>query len=144
MCRLNPGQLERLRAALEGGPAAWGWVQDQRWTLARVTTLIALLFHTSTSRYADASGFLVNDMALDDILSAIRVIALGDALIAPGVTVASPPSFAHRPGPAPPQQDIEGITERRREVVAIMRSGIFPTARSAPGCPSALPRPRPT
>jgi transposase len=45
VCRLNAGQLGRLRAALEGGPAAWGWDQDQRWTLARVTTLIARLFH---------------------------------------------------------------------------------------------------
>jgi transposase len=38
-------QLCRLAAALEGGPAAWGWDQDQRWTLARVTTLIGRLFH---------------------------------------------------------------------------------------------------
>ena len=45
VCRLNAGQLTRLRAALEGGPAAWGWREDQRWTLARVTTLIARLFH---------------------------------------------------------------------------------------------------
>jgi transposase len=45
VCRLNDGQVARLRAALEGGPAAWGWDQDQRWTLARVTTLIARLFH---------------------------------------------------------------------------------------------------
>jgi transposase len=44
-CRLNREQLARLRAALDGGPAAWGWDQDQRWTLARVTTLIARLFH---------------------------------------------------------------------------------------------------
>jgi transposase len=44
-CRLSGTQLARLRAALEGGPAAWGWDQDQRWTLARVTTLIARLFH---------------------------------------------------------------------------------------------------
>ncbi|HYS32943.1 MAG TPA: winged helix-turn-helix domain-containing protein, partial [Streptosporangiaceae bacterium] len=35
----------RCRAALEGGPAAWGWDQDQRWTLARVATLIGRLFH---------------------------------------------------------------------------------------------------
>jgi hypothetical protein len=35
VCRLNDGQVARLRAALEGGPAAWGWDQDQRWTLAR-------------------------------------------------------------------------------------------------------------
>jgi putative transposase len=45
VCRLTAGQVARLRAALEGGPAAWGWDQDQRWTLARVTTLIARLFH---------------------------------------------------------------------------------------------------
>jgi len=31
--------------ALDGGPAAWGWGEDQRWTLARVTTLIGRLFH---------------------------------------------------------------------------------------------------
>jgi transposase len=37
--------VARLRAALEGGPAAWGWDQDQRWTLVRVATLIARLFH---------------------------------------------------------------------------------------------------
>jgi transposase len=43
--RLNQAQLARLRAALEGGPAAWGWREDQRWTLARVATLIARLFH---------------------------------------------------------------------------------------------------
>jgi transposase len=45
VCRLNAGQLARLRAALEGGPAAWGWREDQRWTLARVTTLVGRLFH---------------------------------------------------------------------------------------------------
>jgi transposase len=45
VCRLNQAQLARLRAALEGGPAAWGWDQDQRWTLARVATLIGRLFH---------------------------------------------------------------------------------------------------
>jgi len=45
VCRLNAGQVARLRAALAGGPAAWGWGEDQRWTLARVTTLIARLFH---------------------------------------------------------------------------------------------------
>jgi len=45
VCRLSQAQLARLRAALDGGPAAWGWGQDQRWTLARVTTLIGRLFH---------------------------------------------------------------------------------------------------
>jgi DNA-binding NarL/FixJ family response regulator len=35
---------------------------------------------------AGASGFLVKDMALEDILTAIRVVAGGDAVIVPGVT----------------------------------------------------------
>jgi transposase len=34
-CKLDHGQLARLRAALDLGPAAYGWNQDQRWTLAR-------------------------------------------------------------------------------------------------------------
>ena len=45
VCRLGPAQLSRLRAALDQGPAALGWDEDQRWTLARVSTLIGRLFH---------------------------------------------------------------------------------------------------
>jgi transposase len=44
-CRLSEAQLARLRAELEHGPAAHGWDQDQRWTLARVAALIGRLFH---------------------------------------------------------------------------------------------------
>src|SRR5512142_384216 len=40
VCRLGPAQLARLRGALDQGPAVWGWDEDQRWTLERVTTLI--------------------------------------------------------------------------------------------------------
>src|SRR3954451_23113406 len=43
-CRLIDAQLQRLRAELERGPAEHGWA-DQRWTLARIATLIARLFH---------------------------------------------------------------------------------------------------
>jgi transposase len=44
-CRLCEAQLARLRAELDKGPAAQGWDEDQRWTLARVTALIGRLFH---------------------------------------------------------------------------------------------------
>jgi transposase len=44
-CRLSEAQLARLRAALDQGPAAHGWAEDQRWTLARVATVIGRLFH---------------------------------------------------------------------------------------------------
>jgi transposase len=43
-CRLGEGQLAQLRAALEAGPAAHGWAEDQRWTLARAATLAARQF----------------------------------------------------------------------------------------------------
>lgn len=44
ICRLDEVQLKILSQALDEGPAAHGWVEDQRWTLARVTRLIFELF----------------------------------------------------------------------------------------------------
>jgi len=50
-CRLGDAQAERLQAELEAGPAAHGWSEDQRWTLARVAELIHRLFgHRYTPR----------------------------------------------------------------------------------------------
>ncbi|MCX4471325.1 winged helix-turn-helix domain-containing protein [Micromonospora sp. NBC_01655] len=43
-CRLDEGRLRRLADALEEGPAAHGFGTDQRWTLARVSDLIARMF----------------------------------------------------------------------------------------------------
>jgi transposase len=44
-CRLDQARLDRLAAALEQGPAAHGYIEDQRWTLARVVDLIGRMFH---------------------------------------------------------------------------------------------------
>jgi transposase len=46
-CKLDEDQLAQLRAALDAGPAAYSWREDQRWTLARVADLISRLFHVS-------------------------------------------------------------------------------------------------
>lgn len=46
-CKLDEDQLAELRAALDAGPAAYGWPEDQRWTLARTADLISRLFHVS-------------------------------------------------------------------------------------------------
>ncbi|GAA3368829.1 response regulator transcription factor [Streptomyces sannanensis] len=73
---------------------------------------------------AGASGFLVKDMALEDILAGIRVVAAGDALIAPSVTRRLIEEFAARPEPAPPQRPVEGITEREREVLTLVGRGL--------------------
>ncbi|MFI9102942.1 response regulator [Streptomyces fildesensis] len=74
---------------------------------------------------AGASGFVVKDMALNDILAAIRVVAGGDALIAPGVTRRLIADFVGRPGAAPKRspRPVEGITEREREVLTLIGLG---------------------
>ncbi|MEU0853697.1 response regulator transcription factor [Streptomyces flaveolus] len=73
---------------------------------------------------AGASGFLVKDMALDDILGAIRVVAAGDALIAPSVTRRLIAEFAARPEPALHQRLVGNITEREREVLTLVGRGM--------------------
>jgi transposase len=47
--KLNQRQIDRLEQALLAGPAAAGWTEDQRWTLARVSKLIGRMFHISYS-----------------------------------------------------------------------------------------------
>jgi DNA-binding NarL/FixJ family response regulator len=73
---------------------------------------------------AGASGFLVKDMALQDILAAIRVVAAGDALIAPSVTRRLIAQFAGWPEPPPPRRQIDSITEREREVLTLVGRGL--------------------
>lgn len=45
-CRLDERRLDRLAEASERGPAAHGFGEDQRWTLAHVSDLIARMFRT--------------------------------------------------------------------------------------------------
>ncbi|MER0244596.1 response regulator transcription factor [Streptomyces sp. HSW2009] len=73
---------------------------------------------------AGASGFLVKDMALDSILEAIRVVAAGDALIAPSVTRRLIEEFADRPEPAPPARASAVLTDREREVLTLVGRGL--------------------
>jgi putative transposase len=47
--RMKPGWRAWLATQLEKGPAAHGWVEDRRWTLARVATVIARRFHVRFS-----------------------------------------------------------------------------------------------
>jgi DNA-binding NarL/FixJ family response regulator len=80
--------------------------------------------HVYAALRAGASGFLVKDMALEDILAAIRVVAAGDALIAPSVTRRLIEQFTGGPRPAPPRREISGITERERQVLTLVGRGM--------------------
>lgn len=73
---------------------------------------------------AGASGFLVKDMALEEILAAIRVVAGGDALIAPGVTRRLIEEFAARPAPWREPRPVGGGTDREREVLTLVGRGL--------------------
>jgi DNA-binding NarL/FixJ family response regulator len=73
---------------------------------------------------AGASGFLVKDMALEDILAAIRVVAAGDAMIAPGVTRRLIGQFTRQPRSGRKPLELTGITDREREVLRLVGLGM--------------------
>jgi DNA-binding NarL/FixJ family response regulator len=76
---------------------------------------------------AGAAGFLVKDMALDDILAAVWVVAAGDGLIAPAVTRRLIREFAGRPAGSGQKRELTGITDREREVLTLVGSGLSNT-----------------
>ena len=77
---------------------------------------------------AGASGFLLKDTPPADLLAAIRVVAAGEALLAPGVTRRLIEEFTRRPEPAArPAVALEEITEREREVLTLIGLGLSNT-----------------
>ena len=72
---------------------------------------------------AGASGFLLKDTRPAQLLDAIRVIASGDALLAPAVTRRMIELLSALPDPAAPPQD-DGLTEREREVLVAVANGL--------------------
>lgn len=73
---------------------------------------------------AGASGFLLKDTPPDDLLEAIRVIAAGNALLAPSVTRTLIAEFASRAAPLLKSVDaLELITPREREVLLLIARG---------------------
>jgi DNA-binding NarL/FixJ family response regulator len=72
---------------------------------------------------AGASGFLLKDTLPEDLVAAIRVVARGDALIAPGITKRLIEQFA-RSAPAAPPPALEDLTPREAEVLMLIASGL--------------------
>ena len=74
---------------------------------------------------AGASAFLLKAAPPEDLIRAIRVVAEGDALLAPSITRKLIEEFARRPEPARRQlKQLESLTEREREVLAEVARGL--------------------
>ncbi|SDH63068.1 DNA-binding response regulator, NarL/FixJ family, contains REC and HTH domains [Sinosporangium album] len=74
---------------------------------------------------AGASGFLLKDASALQLAEAVRVVAAGEALIAPSVTKRLIAEFARLGGPrAPSLRKIEELTERETEVLALIAQGL--------------------
>lgn len=72
---------------------------------------------------AGASGFLLKNAPPDELVHAVRVVAAGDALLAPSVTRQVIVEYARRPTPRSNDTAIDRLTEREREVLKLLATG---------------------
>jgi DNA-binding NarL/FixJ family response regulator len=73
---------------------------------------------------AGASGFLLKNTDPVELLRAVRVVAEGEALLAPSVTRRLIAEFAARPRPGGPPVELAALTGREREVMALAAGGL--------------------
>jgi len=71
-----------------------------------------------------ASGFLVKDTDPAELVQAVRAVARGDALLSPSITRRLVEEFATRSRQPAPVADLDLLTEREREVVALVGEGL--------------------
>jgi DNA-binding NarL/FixJ family response regulator len=77
---------------------------------------------------AGASGFLLKDATASELVQAVRVVAAGDALLAPTVTRRLIAEFARRPGNSvPPPAALGTLTSREIEVLRLIARGLSNT-----------------
>jgi DNA-binding NarL/FixJ family response regulator len=74
---------------------------------------------------AGASGFLLKDVAPEDLVRAIRVVAEGESLLSPSITRRLIEEFVQTPeAPAAPPVELDPLTEREREVLVLIARGL--------------------
>lgn len=110
---------------LDGLAATQAIAKDARLATVRVVilTTFALDEYIFEAVRQGASGFLVKDTEPVELLRAVRVVAAGDALLSPNVTRQLIAEFATR-AQAPPDQGLEQLTGREREVTALVAAGL--------------------
>ncbi|WP_067143317.1 response regulator [Microtetraspora malaysiensis] len=111
---------------LDGIEATRRIVGDPRLATVRVVilTMFELDEYVFQGLRAGASGFLVKDSDPAQLLQAVRVVAAGDALLSPGVTRRLIAEYAGRVVDAPATPELDVLTEREREVVALVAAGL--------------------
>ncbi|MFB7587855.1 response regulator [Streptomyces sp. NPDC056169] len=115
---------------LDGLEATRRITSDERLEGIRVVVLTTFDAddHVYGALRGGASGFLVKDTEPMELLHAVRVVARGDALIAPAVTRRLIAEFADRAGGAGRQPDpsprLNALTEREREVLGLVGAGL--------------------
>jgi DNA-binding NarL/FixJ family response regulator len=74
---------------------------------------------------AGASGFLLKDATREQLTGAIRAVCAGETLLAPAITRRLIEDFCHGPAPGTPASSAAGgLSEREREVVRLVASGL--------------------
>ncbi|MDD9370104.1 MAG: response regulator transcription factor [Acidimicrobiales bacterium] len=71
-----------------------------------------------------ASGFLLKDTPAEDLVRAIRIVAAGDALLAPSVTRRLIEDLARTVAPLAPPPALATLTDREREVLGLVARGL--------------------
>jgi DNA-binding NarL/FixJ family response regulator len=73
---------------------------------------------------AGASGFLLKDVSPEQLVASVRVVATGDALLAPSITRRLIERFARSETPAPSGAELSRLTGREREVLVMLARGL--------------------
>ena len=80
--------------------------------------------HVFEALRSGASGFLVKDTEPTELLRAVRTVAGGAALLSPRATRSLIEEYATRARPVPPTRDLRVLTDREREVMAVVAEGL--------------------
>ena len=73
---------------------------------------------------AGASGFLLKNASPEDLIDAVRIVASGNALLAPSVTRRLIEEFARRPAPITSPTNLKELTEREIDVLRLLAKGM--------------------